>query len=650
MNWAGLEIDFEALRGYGWYNDTVEVRGVKYRRLHGYMVAALTEMAETLTGARDARDMAAGSATAAATSATSAAGSATAAAISATSAAGSATAAAGSATAAGTARDAALAAAGQAQTVQALYRYPAVGGTGDAVTLTTGAARTELPAGALVFWRVSHQNTGTVTVALDAVPAVPLLDAAGNPLVPGALVAGQAVGAVYTGVAYQALTPVAPSLRQSAPVYLAAGASTTLSGQSVLAAYEAAAAQTFNLTFNTEADYYQEDAAGGTDLSSGAFRLHSTGTTDPYAKLTLLGNGSIADSSANATAITNQGVTVSPTTKQFGTGAMAFDGSSWLSIADSALTYPASQDFVIECWVYLASAAAAFVLGKGAPGLGSGMLLYLMGGGQVQLQVQVSGVQQMMTSGAVLTYGAFKHLAIVRSGTSYTIYYDGTRVATATYSGAMDNVASQPWYIGKTSAHSPMSGYLDGFRYSLGTDRGYLGPTIAVPAAEFADAVTYAPGPVHITTLDASRIDLSGYEIIASASVTATTPAGTSLKFLVSFDGRSTWKTWTGSAWSAVTLSAANLEASGMTAAGLQSALAGWTPALGTTLDIAASFKTTDPAVSPSLDNIQVVVSDYLSMIPGVDYRVTKNKAAGTQTLTFTRLKAGNGSHVLDYA
>jgi hypothetical protein len=28
---------------------------------------------------------------------------------------------------------------------------------------------------------------------------------------------------------------------------------------------------------------------------------------------------------------------------------------------------------------------------------------------------------------------------------------------------------------------------------------------------------------------------------------------------------------------------------------------------------------------------------------------VTKNKAAGTQTLTFTRLKAGNGSHVLDY-
>jgi hypothetical protein len=289
------------------------------------------------------------------------------------------------------------------------------------------------------------------------------------------------------------------------------------------------------------------------------------------------------------------------------------------------------------------------VLGKGAPGLGSGMLLYLMGGGQVQLQVQVSGVQQMITSGAVLTYGAFKHLAIVRSGSAYTIYYDGTRVATATYSGAMDNVPSQPWYIGKTSAHSPMSGYLDGFRYSLGTDRGYLGPTIAVPAAEFADAVTYVPGPVYVTTLAASRIDLAGVETIVSATVTASVPAGTSLKFLASFDGRTSWKTYAGGSWSAVALSAANLEASGMTPATLQSALAAWSPALGTGLDLAASFQTTDSALTPSLDNVALAIADYVSMTPGVDYRVTKTRSSGSQTLTFTRLKAGAGNHVLDY-
>lgn len=52
-----------------------------------------------------------------------------------------------------------------------------------------------------------------------------------------------------------------------------------------------------------------------------------------------------------------------------------------------------------------------------------------------------------------------------------------------------------------------------------------------------------------VSTTDANRFERTQAARLVSASHTATTPAGTSLRALVSFDGRTTWKKWDGDSW-----------------------------------------------------------------------------------------------------
>ncbi len=230
-------------------------------------------------------------------------------------------------------------------------------------------------------------------------------------------------------------------------------------------------------------------------------------------------------------------------------------------------------------------------------------------------------------------------IVIQRSGTTVKAYLDATLDISTTSSA---NLSDGTLTIGKAGVQY-VSGYIDEFRIS---DIARYSDGFTVPNAAFTSSSTAYPvnTPYYITTTNASHIDLSAFDTIAGATVTATVPANTTLAYLVSFDGRASWYSWTGSAWASVALSAANIIASGMSGATLQTALANWTPAQGTTLDIAAAFKTSDAAVTPSLDNILVTTDSYSLLRPVTDYTVTKLKA-GSQTLTLTRVKAGNANH-----
>jgi len=59
--------------------------------------------------------------------------------------------------------------------------------------------------------------------------------------------------------------------------------------------------------------------------------------------------------------------------------------------------------------------------------------------------------------------------------------------------------------------------------------------------------------PYYITTSDTSNIDLpENTTQINSATITSSEPANTSIKGMVSFDGKNTWEKWDGSEWSEV--------------------------------------------------------------------------------------------------
>ncbi len=58
--------------------------------------------------------------------------------------------------------------------------------------------------------------------------------------------------------------------------------------------------------------------------------------------------------------------------------------------------------------------------------------------------------------------------------------------------------------------------------------------------------------PYYITTTDNSQIDLPADSTQSSATITSLEPTNTSIKGLVSFDGRNTWEKWNGSSWNEI--------------------------------------------------------------------------------------------------
>ncbi|MEI7608952.1 MAG: LamG domain-containing protein [Rhodospirillaceae bacterium] len=445
-------------------------------------------------------------------------------------------------------------------------------------------------------------------------------------------------------------------LTVTSPVYVSSGGTTTVTGTAVVAAYEQLAGQTFNVTYNTRSDYAEQDATNGTDWAAGAFQLHQVASPDTSTSCLLHFDSDYSDSSPNALTITNHGASISAAQKKFGAASANFNGtSSYLTGPTGNAAFQFPGDFTIEGWVNLTeNNSTNFILFSTnyANNTATGISFCVADYGSGVFRLYAYSNNGYLISHAGLTpfnAGTWTHIAMVRSGSTLSLAVGGVWSGTTTTS---QNFSDGGCSINCNTSGTggAMLGTLDEFRVSK-TARYTPGVNFTPPAAAFTvSTASYAARPYYVATTAASQISLAAFDAIYSATVTATQPANTALRFLVSFDGRTTWKSNTsGSSWLSVALSAANIDSSGMTAAQLQTALASWTPSLGTTLDVAASFKTGDTTVTPSLDNVLVTMDKYTLMIPGTDYAVSKSKS-GSQTLTFTRLKAGNANHELAVA
>ena len=440
-------------------------------------------------------------------------------------------------------------------------------------------------------------------------------------------------------------------LTVTSPVYVASGGTTTVTGTAIVAAYEQLAGQTFNVTYNTRADYTEQDGVNGTDWTSGVFSLHTASSTDTHTNCLLHFDSDYSDTSGNALSFTSHSASISSTQKKFGAASAYFGGSAWITGPAANANFKFAGDFTVEGFFYPTSLTAAQCLFSTRPadvGSATGLAL-IMSPTTGYLRIDSDGVGSVLSSSTAPVPNQFNHIAVQRAGTTLSLLLNGAVVASVTNSTNFSDGYFTLGGNGPAGASLLFTGYTDEVRVSNASR--YSGSSYTVPTAAFVvSATAYAAGPYYVATTATSQINLAAFDVIYSAVVTATVPTNTALKFLVSFDGRSTWKSNTsGSSWSAVTLSAANIDGSGMTAAQLQTALATWTPSLGTTLDIAASLKTGDTTVTPTLDNVLVTMDKYSLMIPGTDYAVSKSKS-GSQTLTFTRLKAGTANHELAVA
>lgn len=165
--------------------------------------------------------------------------------------------------------------------------------------------------------------------------------------------------------------------------------------------------------------------AGDPYFSSVSLLLHMDGTN---------GSTSFVDSGPNALAVTASGnAQISTTQSKFGGAAGYFDGNG------DSLTAPASSlfafgtgDFTIEAWLYSLDTGSSQrgIFDTRTTTSGAAIMLRENGNGFL---VFINGATSVSTSTG-RNPNTWQHVAIVRKGTTLTLYVDGVSVASATNS------------------------------------------------------------------------------------------------------------------------------------------------------------------------------------------------------------------------
>ena len=204
--------------------------------------------------------------------------------------------------------------------------------------------------------------------------------------------------------------------------------------------------------------------------------------------LSINGNGannSTDFSSADAKSHTvsgNGNVKYSTTQYKYGTASIYFDGTGdYLTVSDSTdFTINTSESFTFECWFYCTDASVNRTL----------FTIYTIGSWG-RLYIQTTGPKIWFSFGTnwsiihntYVTLNAWHHVALVRNGSTWTVYLDGVASGTNTAGNSVDPANL---YLGVDPSQPTwaFSGYLDDIRLTKGVARytaNFDVPTIENP-------------------------------------------------------------------------------------------------------------------------------------------------------------------------
>jgi hypothetical protein len=203
-------------------------------------------------------------------------------------------------------------------------------------------------------------------------------------------------------------------------------------------------------------------------------------------------NGGIIDNTAKNVLETVGNAQISTSVKKFGTGSLAFDGSGdYLTSYSSTNFEVGSGDFTLEAWLYPTSYNGFF--GKNTTDDHKYFKVDVQSDGTITFYVTNTGSSWQINSSSsagVWELNTWWHFAIVRSGTSFKVYKNGTQIISATMSGSVYTTTNAPFILGATSLPGfayiqVYSGYIDDLRITKGVAR--YTTTFTPPTAAFAD-------------------------------------------------------------------------------------------------------------------------------------------------------------------
>jgi len=183
-----------------------------------------------------------------------------------------------------------------------------------------------------------------------------------------------------------------------------------------------------------------------------------------------------------------------------------FNSGDYLTVANnSALNI--TGDFTWECWWYpTASGQGGGLYIKRASATYNGVMLGYLGSGTLYLYASSTGSSWDMISGQ--TYGTptafqWNHIAVSRTGSTWSCYLNGTRTLLYTAAGTLFTNTSAA-YISQSVDGAYTQGYISNMRLINGTGI-YSGSTITVPTAP----LTAVSGTALLTCQSSTFIDNS---------------------------------------------------------------------------------------------------------------------------------------------
>jgi hypothetical protein len=205
-------------------------------------------------------------------------------------------------------------------------------------------------------------------------------------------------------------------------------------------------------------------------LSAAAGAGGAAPTTDPFFNQTTLllhgdgtngaQNNTFLDSSSNTFTITRNGNTTQGTFSPFsapdGRWSNYFDGTDdGLSIANVAATQVGSNNFTFQCWFYPTSDSVTSrnIFGQGTSAVFSPFNVQQYGT-EIAFMISQNGsswVYGPINAGTVLI-NDWNHVAVVRDGTGFALFLNGTRTHNTTLSGAL-MTPTQPTTLGVRPAN-----------------------------------------------------------------------------------------------------------------------------------------------------------------------------------------------------
>ena len=240
-----------------------------------------------------------------------------------------------------------------------------------------------------------------------------------------------------------------------------------------------------------------------------AAAIKSSGTSDPYfsnVSLLLHGDGTngsqtIIDSSSNNFSMSVSGdAQISTSIKKYGTGSLLFDWNGDKVAANSSTAFSLSGgDFTIESWAYLTAYAGNYSGGNyGAAVCASKSSGALTNGFEFDFQgtsnsyTSLAFVARAGSSNSVFLNPSFSfalntwyHVAVVKNGSTFTCYVNGTSIGSTTSSNTWTNLSDlNVGWSGMTGYEYYFPGYIDDLRITKGVARytaNFTPPTAAFP-------------------------------------------------------------------------------------------------------------------------------------------------------------------------